>query len=258
MDKKSKYVIYETTDYEKFKLLEANREVGRIIELEESIDNVGLLPIAAIVNENYEIIDGQHRYFTCKKNGLPFMYVLVPGLTAESCQWLNRGQKNWKAVNYLHLYARLGYEDYQQLESLLNHYKGIFSLEDILCFVFPSGVNGGISNKIIRDKELELSEQRVKIIDERLKKSISLGFIEIQKERKLHKRSYWSAISYVFKHKDVSIEQFAQKLFKFPLELQSYNKTADMLNVFDTINNKGKQHKIFMSSDFQQGKYRDE
>lgn len=257
MTRESEYKIFETTDYEKFTLLEGNREIGSLLELEESFDNIGYLPIPGVVNEKNEIIEGQHRFELAKKKGFPFKYVIVKGTNAETCPYLNRGQKNWKSSNYVHLYARLGDPDYICLEKLMEKFKGVYSLEDILCFVLPAGVSGGAPHKLIRERALELSEERAPIIEARLKTARSLGFVDIQKSRGLSKRAWWGAVSYAFKHNDISIKELASRLAKSPLELVSYTKVEDMLRCFDEINNKGRRNLVFMSTDYLMGKYKD-
>jgi ParB-like chromosome segregation protein Spo0J len=67
----------KTTDYKLFKINKLNRivQTGHIEKLKKSIEKVGYLkynPI--IVNEDMEIIDGQHRYFACVKLNLPIYY----------------------------------------------------------------------------------------------------------------------------------------------------------------------------------------
>ena len=58
--------IYETTDYGKFKVLCGNRFVDHSDMIVESIKSVGLLNSPIIVNDKYEIIDGQNRFDACR------------------------------------------------------------------------------------------------------------------------------------------------------------------------------------------------
>ena len=70
----------KTKDYEKFSIKSYNRNLNRnhINELKEKFATIGYkdyLPI--LVNENYEIIDGQHRFVACKESGLPIVYQVI-------------------------------------------------------------------------------------------------------------------------------------------------------------------------------------
>ena len=60
--------VLSTTDYAKFKTLQGNRDVNKlhVSRLKESFKTAYLLsPI--VVNQYYEIIDGQHRYEAAKE-----------------------------------------------------------------------------------------------------------------------------------------------------------------------------------------------
>ena len=53
--------IYRTYNYDKFKILDYNRDITRFDLLNKSIANEGIKnPI--LVDEDFNILDGQHRY----------------------------------------------------------------------------------------------------------------------------------------------------------------------------------------------------
>ena len=69
--------VNQTTDYSKFKTLKGNRSVNKlhVKRLQKSFKQSYLLsPI--IVNQNYEIIDGQHRFNAAKAENLPVNFIL--------------------------------------------------------------------------------------------------------------------------------------------------------------------------------------
>ena len=65
-----------------------------------------------IVNENYEIIDGQHRFDVIKELGLPLNYVICGGYGLNEVHILNQNSKTWNVDDYLDGYCLLGYTDY--------------------------------------------------------------------------------------------------------------------------------------------------
>jgi hypothetical protein len=73
--------IQVTSDYDQFVIMEANREQnrGHIEAIKAAFGEMGNLtrvqPI--LVNERFEIIDGQHRFIACKELGEPSL--LHPG-----------------------------------------------------------------------------------------------------------------------------------------------------------------------------------
>ena len=71
--------IHQTTDYSMFQTLEGNRNLNKLHlkRLKNSFQKKYLLsPI--IVNEKFEIIDGQHRFEAGKQLGLPINFLIAP------------------------------------------------------------------------------------------------------------------------------------------------------------------------------------
>lgn len=99
--------IYATYNYEKFKKLTGNRKVldRRVARIKKSIAAIGLIPNPIIVNEKYEIADGQGRFYACRESGLPVYYTIVKGIGIEECTHLNQGQTNWKPIDWAERYA---------------------------------------------------------------------------------------------------------------------------------------------------------
>ena len=75
-----------TRDYSRFKKVVGNRDVKSYKRVLESIKNVGYIPNPIIVNENYEVIDGQHRLQACEELGISIAYIMIPGLNIESAR----------------------------------------------------------------------------------------------------------------------------------------------------------------------------
>ena len=110
--------IVETTNYEQFKFLQANRilDESKIKKLQREISLHGL-KVPIMVNEKHQIIDGQHRLMACKKLKTPLKYFVAPGTTVEDAAYANQAGSNWKTLDWIHYYAAQGYKDYQDLES---------------------------------------------------------------------------------------------------------------------------------------------
>lgn len=69
--------VNQTNDYNLFKSLKGNRNVNKlhVQRLKESFKGDYLMsPI--IVNQNYEIIDGQHRFNAAKDLSLPVNFII--------------------------------------------------------------------------------------------------------------------------------------------------------------------------------------
>ena len=125
--------IYRTTNYSMFKKLIGNRDIDQRhkIELIKSIKENGYVMNPILVNERMEVVDGQHRLAALEELGLPVYYYIVPGLTAKECGDLNRGQKNWKSIDYINKNAALGNINYRLLKNLFDAYP-LLRMRDII------------------------------------------------------------------------------------------------------------------------------
>ena len=115
--------VYTTTDYEKFKTLVANRAVNKlhVRRIRDSMYKKRLLcPI--IVNESFEIIDGQHRFSALKEAGMPVEYIIVPGYGVYEVQVLNTNMKNWSKADYLDAFCEMGHPVYIRFKRFMSLY----------------------------------------------------------------------------------------------------------------------------------------
>ena len=137
--------VHTTLDYGKFKILQGNRDVNNlhVKRLEQSISKNNLLTIIT-VNENYEIIDGQHRFNVLRKLELPINYVIAKGYGLNEIQILNANMKNWSNEDYLAGYVDLGYMDYIIFKDFKNKYK--FNHEVSLIILSGSAISGNTNN----------------------------------------------------------------------------------------------------------------
>jgi len=122
MDKSHSLTVYETRDYDLFKILPGNRQLypTQIKKLANNIaKNPAFTKISPIlVNEQMEVIDGQHRLAAYKKyadeNGInhSIYFVIVKGLGLAEARGLNAGSKPWSPKDYAVAYERSGNAEY--------------------------------------------------------------------------------------------------------------------------------------------------
>lgn len=120
--------IYETYDYDKFSFIETNREVMPNKQLETSIKEEGI-KVPIMVDEWFNIIEGQHRFTFAKKHVQPIRYFFR--ITSEidedknvlnDITKLNTTQRRWRNLDYIYSYAKSGNEQYRKLYVLLQQY----------------------------------------------------------------------------------------------------------------------------------------
>lgn len=150
------YHVYVTANYDKFRFIDGNRDINSLSNLRKSIKSHGWYRQPILVNERFEIIEGQHRYSVCKEIGLPIEYIVQPGLAASDCAPLNTGRTNWRTRNYAHLHA-VGNIDYMYFEELLNQFQ--FSPRVTLVAIGTSLTGGGI-NKTVKGGTLKCSPEQ--------------------------------------------------------------------------------------------------
>jgi len=120
-------VWYTTNDYGKFKVLLGNRDVSpeRVAKIKKSIQERGYIWSPILVNEKYEVIDGQGRLQALKELGMQADYYVSPGLTIADCVAMNINAKNWTTADFVKSYADQGNENYIRLQNLIERFPTI-------------------------------------------------------------------------------------------------------------------------------------
>ena len=120
-------MIQKTKDYSMFKFTEDNREGGirqsHVNRLVESIQKCNLLAFRPIlVDQDFNIIDGQHRTKAAEKLGLEIYYEVRHSVDSEEMILLNIA-KTWTTPDYLNYYVKHNYPEYIKLKSFMNENK---------------------------------------------------------------------------------------------------------------------------------------
>lgn len=104
-----------TDEFDKFKLIDSNRNDWelRAKNIAKSVKKVNYIPAPIIVNEKYEIIDGQARFTYCKQTKTPITYLVIKGLTVDDCVAMNASTTRWVISDYIESYAQRGWNDYE-------------------------------------------------------------------------------------------------------------------------------------------------
>lgn len=117
-------VVYESYDYNMFKIMKGNRKTNatNINSLVVSMGEQQLM-IPIIVNENFEIIDGQHRFNACRLLNLPIHYLINEGYGINEVVRANvNGGRKWYDNDYLNRYIELDDEKYVEIKNVIDDY----------------------------------------------------------------------------------------------------------------------------------------
>lgn len=160
--------IYSTKEYSKFKYLIGNREVkeSHIKDMERSFTKIGQLDIPILINENWEIIEGQHRFEACKRNGFEVKYTMQRGnIGLEECQVLNSKSSNWKLGDYIKSFSDKGNKSYVFLRRLMELHPSVSYSQFAACLFGRDKMSSSLiteGNLVISEGQMNLAH---KILD---------------------------------------------------------------------------------------------
>jgi len=151
-----KFNIYETKNYNLFKLLDSNREPNQRIlnKLEKSIKDIGI-QIPIIVNTENQIVDGQHRFWTLQKLGYVVPYIISKAWKKDNHTIeINNTSSNWTSLDYANFQMRKGNLDVKKAlqqsyiwqKETNNKFKIINGLELIVSGKSYSGIKIKLKN----------------------------------------------------------------------------------------------------------------
>ena len=122
--KSSTFDVFITEDLDRFELMRGNRPPNpqHVEHLAKNIEKFGMLCNPILVNEDMQVIDGQHRLLAAKKIGVSIYYIIVKGYNLEQVKALNLKQKNWSQIDFLNSYADMGIESYIYLRQFMERH----------------------------------------------------------------------------------------------------------------------------------------
>jgi hypothetical protein len=167
MKPEEKMDIEQTTDYSKFKFYDFNRPINKSLvkRLKSSINEIGFIkgnPI--LVDKDFAIKDGQHRFTALMELGMPIYYYVVKGGDAHKIvTLLNAEQVRWTIDNYVHAWAEEGLSCYKKLEEFGNKYN--INMSQAVIIFFKGSDDGGNMNGIKAGKHYSINPEHQRIMD---------------------------------------------------------------------------------------------
>ena len=222
--------ILQTYDYKIFKRMKGNRIVSdrHISHLTKSMKEK-YLPQPITVNEDMEIIDGQHRFAAAEQLNLPIYYQIIDGATISDVQRLNTNTKDWKGVDYLHMFCERQFQDYLILQHFMDEYK--FSLETTMSLLLNT-------HRIERPQNNDFRNGNFKIKDLSLAKINADKILQIKSYYQgWNRRSFARAMLALFKIEGYNHSVFIKKLQYCSHMLQHKLNTSAYLSTIEEIYN---------------------
>jgi hypothetical protein len=227
--------VHTTTDYSLFKAIEGNRNKNlvHINNLKKSMSTNYLFTVI-IVNENYEIIDGHHRFEVIKELKLPLNYIICIGYGLNEVHILNQNSKTWNADDYLNGYCNLGNENYIKYREFKNKY----AIGHNECMTILSGGNAKDNIKTFYSGNFKIKDYKIACdkIDTIL--LISPYYSGVRR------RSFIYAMLQLLKNPNFDFSEFLQKLKYQSSALIDCTNTTHYVALIEEIYNFRRRDKI--------------
>lgn len=232
-----------TTDYKQFKLVNDNREKGvsekHVKELMLAIKGCNMLEYKPIiVNEKFEVMDGQHRLMAAQRLNLPIWYEVKADTNMIEIAKANLN-RSWNTRDYLHLYASNGVESYIKLRDFMN--RNGLSLPiavNIACGVSQVNLREFREGKFVFNESkmnanIRMRQESIKIIQSQIGYRSFLGSSKI-----------WKAIGFIVDHPDFDEAKWINNLMVLANRVSMRASTKDYLEMMVKIYNFRNQKRI--------------
>jgi len=215
--------VLMTYDYSIFKKLKDNREENLLhIKRLVSSFNEQHLVTPIIVNQNMQIIDGQHRLAAAIETGKPVYYIIVNGYGINEVTRLNTNQKNWNKIDYLNMYVSEGYKNYIELQKFMSEFPdfGIQAAERLITLKTTNTVQKRFDNKVMAMKDFE--EGKLVIPNSTLSYILARKIMDFKPfYTNFHRGTFISSMMPLLQNKLYSHKEMIEKLKVCPIQLRN-------------------------------------
>jgi hypothetical protein len=219
--------VFVTSDYTKFRTLSGNRSLNCVNRnrIFKSM-STNLLYTIVVVNEKFEVIDGQHRIDCLRELKKPIHYVIREGYGLDEVHILNANAKNWTGDDFMNGFADLGYPEYIALREF--RYK--YNLDLNAAVLLTTG-------KRVKAFDL-LSSGAFKITQKTAAVKFADHLKELQAYNPLCKgRTFIYALYTIQKHDEFDWMEFKHKVKLNPRKIHQCATTEQYIEMFEQLYN---------------------
>lgn len=243
--------VIRTLNYDKFKTMVGNRALGnRTTKIIASIQSNGYIMCPIIVNEKYEVIDGQGRLSALKALKMPVDYIVVPGADLKDCIAMNAQTTPWKIQDYIDSYVSQENENYIRLADLKQkHLVGYPAITNVAGDLYGSAdKNLKTGNKAIINGTLEISEKDYRRADRVL--DYIDGFVPTLKKVG-GSLTYWSiALAFCYNHSTADPERLYNKVVQMSNELHPCANVKSAIDDIEAVYNDKCRKKCYLYAEY--------
>lgn len=148
--------VLRTEDYGQFNYLKENRRINQrnYSKLLSSMKEQQLV-IPILVNEKFQIIDGQHRFEACRELKMPVYYFIVPGYGISEVKRANMVSCNWVKEDFLNMHVSDNVKAYIEFKGLTDRF-GISTNNLLKVFSQAQNINQALIGKQFEDGTFEI------------------------------------------------------------------------------------------------------
>ena len=246
--------IYETTNYELFGLINANRDLvnANLNRIRESLKTKHLKPSCLIVGFDpnpkeggpLKIIDGQHRYEVLKELGLPVTYTIwedfdmnILEKSLGDVELLNTASEVWDITAFMMSKATLGVKSYVNYRRLKMSHGGRFEHEIIFYVMNGKPERTRMTYQLFKDGKLELDDTDTLWVLEKL--NFLNEFSDKISKQEVGKRYYLKALFELSMVDNLNIDRIKEKILYSNWQVPSSKSISFSLDRIRDVYNKG-------------------
>jgi ParB-like nuclease family protein len=214
----------KTKDYNMFHRSPYNRDLteSNVKRLMRSIVQKNLLEFKPIlVNNQLEIVDGQHRLEAAKRLGIDVYYEVQDGIHIDDVIFINN-QASWNGYDYMNFYARKGNENYIKLKEFCQKWEvELTHANTLLTGRTQNGINDAFKKGEFvfpKESELEAAYEKLSHFNE------MINFVRMRRIGNtvfLGHKNIKVAFLYFMSLKGIEFETFMKKL---EMKLEWFNQ----------------------------------
>lgn len=234
-------------DLDKFKLYHGNRSINpqHVQRLKLSIEQDNLLhhnPI--IVDEEFQVMDGQHRLEAARELEIPIYYVTDNNFSSSNLILLNNNILTWSIDDYIYYYEQQGNEHYLKLRQLADMLQ--FSVSNVLAWAgkfsrtknnLNSVRSGQFTMDWFTDEDIEYLTHAKNIMS-LFQEHTKISNVAMSSSS-LHK-----ALSSWMRCKHLDIDRFKKNIIKYPHLVHKCRYVLDYLDMFSELYNHYHQDRL--------------
>lgn len=198
-----------TDKYGLFKTLVGNRgtDAHHVERLAKAIEKKNLLEeFPIIVNEQFEIIDGQHRLMAAAQLGVPVHYKIVRHMDLANTMDINTASKSWGVKDFVNSYVTLENSHYIALKEFAEEFGVSYTIAANL--LLGKASDGGHIAETLRNGSFQIqSSHRARKVAEALSRVAPYTDFKAKSNR-----TFIAALNLLMDNEDFDIDRLIGKL----------------------------------------------